>query len=155
MKKDCHLVRYHDHDIEHNLGNDIDHALDHNALQYSYIRRSISQIGEDFYPLYLKVQTADIAAQSDYMRSEKMAFLAAVERMYENIRENGDCVSLKGLAVTGDDLIALGIPRGKQIGRILKRMLEDVFDCPEHNTREYLLTSFSSSSGTPTPNQEQ
>jgi tRNA nucleotidyltransferase (CCA-adding enzyme) len=139
MKKVCHLVRCHDHDIDHNLEHDIDRALDHTALQYSYIRRSIAQIGEDFYPLYLKVQGADIAAQSDYKRSEKMAYLAAVERIYHNIKENGDCVSLKGLAVTGNDLITLGIPRGKQIGRILKRMLEDVLDCPEHNTREYLL----------------
>jgi tRNA nucleotidyltransferase (CCA-adding enzyme) len=131
MKKVCHLVRYHDHDIEVDLKPE--------AVEASYIRHSIALIGADFYPLYLKVQDADIAAQSDYMRSEKLAFLATVAHIYEQIKENGDCVSLKGLAVTGDDLIALGIPRGKQIGRILKRMLEDVLDCPEHNTREYLL----------------
>jgi tRNA nucleotidyltransferase (CCA-adding enzyme) len=33
----------------------------------------------------------------------------------------------------------VGFPAGPGLGEVLKRLLEDVLDNPEHNTREYLL----------------
>ena len=41
--------------------------------------------------------------------------------------------------MTGNDLIALGIPKGKEIGIVLNELLEDVIAQPEHNNREYLI----------------
>ena len=38
----------------------------------------------------------------------------------------------------GAELIALGIEKGPQIGRILKTLLAEVVDEPEKNTAEYL-----------------
>ena len=55
------------------------------------------------------------------------------------ILEQNQCVSLKSLALTGNDLIALGIPKGKEIGIVLNELLEDVIAQPEHNNREYLI----------------
>ncbi|MDO5591667.1 MAG: hypothetical protein Q4G57_02120 [Bacillota bacterium] len=43
------------------------------------------------------------------------------------------------MAVSGKDLIAAGAAPGKEIGRILHEMLEEVLREPAHNTREYLL----------------
>ncbi len=43
------------------------------------------------------------------------------------------------LAVTGDDLIALGIPPGKELGAILNRLLEHVIGHPEDNKKELLM----------------
>lgn len=37
-------------------------------------------------------------------------------RLFEEIKEAGDCVSLKQLAVNGGDLLAKGLVKGKQIG---------------------------------------
>jgi tRNA nucleotidyltransferase (CCA-adding enzyme) len=138
------LVRHHDYDIDNNLQyNDPDliSEIDINNFEIpdKYVRRAINRIGDDIYPLFLKVQAADIASQSDYLRAEKLAHLAEVTRIYEKIQAAGDAVTLKDLAITGHDLIKAGIPAGKRIGRTLKTLLEDVIDNPEHNTREYLL----------------
>jgi poly(A) polymerase/tRNA nucleotidyltransferase (CCA-adding enzyme) len=46
---------------------------------------------------------------------------------------------LKDLAVSGDDLIALGVKPGKTIGIILNELLETVLDDPVQNNREDLL----------------
>ncbi len=59
--------------------------------------------------------------------------------MAEEIRRDGDCISLKTLAVTGNDLIAAGMKPGREIGLRLGEMFEEVLRHPEHNTKEYLL----------------
>lgn len=48
-------------------------------------------------------------------------------------------MSLKDLAVTGRDLIALGMMPGREIGTLLDRLLEIVLEEPERNTRDELL----------------
>lgn len=130
------IVFFHDYDID--LNPDFDHLGEVN-IPDKYVRRAISRIGEDIYPLYLKVHSADVAAQSDYMKAEKLNFLAKLSRIYEKIQAAGQCVTLKDLAITGNDLIAAGIPKGKKIGQTLKALLDDVIDNPEHNEKEYLL----------------
>ena len=49
------------------------------------------------------------------------------------------CLRVKDLAVGGADLLALGIPQGKQIGKILHMLLEQVLDDKLPNEREVLL----------------
>jgi hypothetical protein len=48
-------------------------------------------------------------------------------------------LSLGDLAVSGRDLLGIGIAQGPRIGIILKELLETVVDDPEMNTREKLL----------------
>lgn len=50
----------------------------------------------------------------------------------------GECVSLKTLALTGSDLIALGMKPGKQLGDIMQELLKLVIENPEYNTAECL-----------------
>ena len=59
--------------------------------------------------------------------------------MYEHILAQGDCLSLKQLAVSGRDLMELGIAQGKQIGEILHMLLEQVVADPDKNDRAYLI----------------
>ncbi len=103
------------------------------------IRRSIAELGEELFLPLLEVKTADVSAQSDYHRDEKLEKIAFWRNAYEEIRSAKDCLSLKDLAVSGRDLIAEGVRPGKQMGTILHEMLDDVLENPEHNTREYLL----------------
>lgn len=118
------LVLYHDYDI---------------APTEAGVRRAVNRIGEDIFPLIFTVRRADIAAQSDYMRREKLEKVACIERLYQEILKNKDAVSLKDLAVTGNDLIAEGIPPGRQIGERLHELLERVLDDPSLNEKETLL----------------
>jgi len=48
-------------------------------------------------------------------------------------------LSIKDLAINGEDLAALGIPRGPIMGKILKELFETVLDDPALNTQEDLL----------------
>lgn len=120
------LVLYHDYT------NDMDPDL-------RLVRRTINKIGEDIFPLLFQVKRADILAQSDYRRKEKLERLKKWEELYDQVLEKKQCVSLKDLAVTGHDLIAVGIKPGKGLGDILQNLLEMVLDDPECNTKEKLL----------------
>jgi len=57
----------------------------------------------------------------------------------ESVRAAGEPVSRGALAVTGDDLLAAGVPRGPEVGRLLDRLLDAVLADPALNSRERLL----------------
>lgn len=103
------------------------------------VRKAISLIGEELFPLYLEVQKADILAQSAYRREEKLARLTAVSALYEEILDRGQCISLKTMALTGRDLIDAGYTPGKELGGILEKLLVHVLENPEDNKKEILL----------------
>ncbi|MFI3200913.1 MAG: CCA tRNA nucleotidyltransferase [Eubacteriales bacterium] len=102
------------------------------------VRRAVCRIGRDIFPLILQVQAADMAAQSNYMRKEKMENLNIITQCYDNIIENGDCIGLDMLAIKGSDLIDMGVPEGKRIGELLEKLLQIVLETPECNTKEFL-----------------
>lgn len=54
------------------------------------------------------------------------------------VLKSGDCFSMKHLAVTGDDLLDLGL-EGRALGEMLSFLLDYVIDHPENNRRELLL----------------
>jgi tRNA nucleotidyltransferase (CCA-adding enzyme) len=55
------------------------------------------------------------------------------------IRERGEPLTRKALAITGDDLIAEGMTASPALGAILDQLLGQVVDDPTLNTRETLL----------------
>jgi len=63
--------------------------------------------------------------------------LAAV---VEQVRNAAEPLSLKDLAIKGDDLIAVGVRPGPDVGAALARLLDEVLEDPTRNTREYLLS---------------
>ena len=56
------------------------------------------------------------------------------------IRATNPPLGLKDLAVKGDDLIAVGVRPGPDVGEVLKRLLGEVIDDPAKNTKQYLLS---------------
>lgn len=67
------------------------------------------------------------------------AALAAYPRSaaLRGVLRSGECYSLAQLAVSGEDMRALGY-RGRDIGAALSCLLEHVIDCPEDNRKEIL-----------------
>lgn len=55
------------------------------------------------------------------------------------IRIAGDCIELKNLDISGQDLMELGIPRGPEIGQMLHMLLDQVLQDPSQNHRERLM----------------
>ena len=103
------------------------------------VRKAVSVIGEELFPLYLEVQRADILAQSLYNREKKLKRLSGVEALYKEIMEKGECISLKTMALTGRDLITAGYMPGRELGEILEKLLAHVLENPEDNKKEILL----------------
>ena len=71
--------------------------------------------------------------------SEPSEAIFEIPRIVEKLREENACLSLKELKVGGEDLIAMGIPKGKEIGRILNALLEKVLDGELENEKDKLL----------------
>ena len=120
----CRLVRWHD---------------DNPEISERNMRRAISRIGVEQYPALFAVKRADTMAQSAYGRDEKLAYIAEYERMYQEILDKQQCLTIKDLAVDGKDLIQAGMKPGKELGEVLKKFLEIVLEEPEKNTKEALL----------------
>ena len=117
-------IRYHDYKPEPNA---------------RAVRRAVNKIGAEYFEQVMALWRADTLAQSSYERQQKLAHIDAVEQLYTEIMESNQCISLKTLEITGNDLIALGVPKGKQIGVLLNQLLEEVLQEPGHNTHEYLM----------------
>ncbi|HIQ93188.1 MAG TPA: CCA tRNA nucleotidyltransferase [Candidatus Copromonas avistercoris] len=62
-----------------------------------------------------------------------------IRRLREEIIRDGDCVSLKEMAVKGRDLLEAGVERGPMVGEILNHLFDLVLLHPEKNDRELLL----------------
>ena len=118
------LIRWHD---------------DNPPLTERNVRRAVDRVGSAQYPAIFAVKRADILAQSDYQREEKLSYVDAYETLYTQILEKNQCLSIRDLAVNGADLLAAGVPQGRQIGEYLDQLLQLVLEQPELNTREYLL----------------
>ena len=103
------------------------------------VRRAVNKIGEAYFPQVLEIRRADALAQSSCQRAEKLARIDETARLYAEIMAKNQCISLRTLEITGNDLIALGVPKGRRIGEILNRLLDDVLQEPENNVHEYLI----------------
>jgi tRNA nucleotidyltransferase (CCA-adding enzyme) len=62
------------------------------------------------------------------------------EKVMDEIIETNQCYSLKTLAVGGQDLIDLGVPKGENIGKILNEVLNEVIEGKLENKKDSLIS---------------
>ena len=105
------------------------------------IRKAMSQMEPELFDdlLNIKLCLAKGAAKDTDSKSVAVRQLEKICALRDEIRADGDCISLKMLAVTGNDLIKAGMKPGKEVGQMLHHFLELVLEEPEKNTKEYLL----------------
>ena len=120
IRKVTKLVAYHDYRMEPTGAN---------------VRRAMHEIGVELFPYYLAVRLADTKAQSSYERRGKLENIIQIRELYRNALRNKECVTLKDLAVTGTDLINLGIAPGKELGMLLNELLDMVIEDPAWNQK--------------------
>lgn len=100
------------------------------------IRRFINKVGPDLILRLVDLRLADNRG-GKYPEGIK-----GVLRLRKRISEELDRktpFNVRDLAVSGTDIMALGVPEGPDVGRILKELVEVVLDDPERNTKEVLL----------------
>lgn len=108
-------------------------------MKKSTLRKAIYKLGGiAYFPDILQIRYADTLAQSEYQREEKLEHIKRMEQLYEEIKASEDCLTVRDLKLDGTELRKLGVEPGRQMGEILKKLLEDVLENPEHNTKEYL-----------------
>ena len=86
--------------------------------------------------VHLELRIADAAATGDG-NVDISSVLALSERINAEL-DKANALAIKDLKVNGKDLMALGIPSGPMIGRILSELLEEVIEDPARNDRGYL-----------------
>ena len=104
------------------------------------IRKLIGRLGEaDFFRLLALKRADSLAHHPDYHgRTAACDRLAALAR---ELLAQPPCFTVRDLAINGNDLLALGLPRGPEIGRTLNALLERVLAGELPNERERLLAA--------------
>jgi putative nucleotidyltransferase with HDIG domain len=101
------------------------------------VRRLIIRVGKENLEDIYTLRRADAYATGGI--EPEPGFLAPLVSRVDGILAQGRAMSLKDLAISGMDLMAMRIAPGKRMGIILGELLESVLDDPELNTREKLL----------------
>lgn len=103
------------------------------------VRRWVSKLTPELFERLMVIQRADIDAQSDYQKEQKEQVLNETKRLFEEIMEEKNCLSIKELKINGKDLMDMGVPQGKEIGELLSWLLDQVLEQPQLNDRETLI----------------
>ena len=103
-----------------------------------HVKRAILRFGEAGLTSLLEIQRCDrLAHHPDYV--DLPQYHKQIPQIVQKIIEENACLSLKSLAVKGDDLIALGYKPGKEIGEQLQTLLDAVIDGALPNEKDTLL----------------
>jgi len=101
------------------------------------VRRFIARVGESTLEDIYRLRRSDAFALAG--KETKPMNLTELSDRVKEILAQEHAFTLKDLAVSGNDLMTIGIESGKTMGIILKELLETVLDDPAQNTREKLL----------------
>lgn len=101
------------------------------------LRRQVSKYGFPMVEAQLALQQADMGSKGT-VEDDGSAVFAEVRQLLADLKAEDACLSLKDLAVNGNDLMALGF-QGRAIGACLNRLLELVVEERLPNKKEALL----------------
>jgi poly(A) polymerase/tRNA nucleotidyltransferase (CCA-adding enzyme) len=120
------------------------HLIRHHMIRYEdswsdgAVRRFVRTVGRDHLDAWFALRRADALGKGTPPRSSP-GLESLAQRIEAVVREDS-ALSVKDLAVSGEDLASWGIPRGPEMGTVLRTLLETVLDDPEQNDRERLKT---------------
>lgn len=103
------------------------------------VRKAMAKMGKDLFLDYLAIQKADVMGQSPNKEAVRLLEIEEKRAFYHEVIALDQCVTVKDLAIGGEDLIDLGLPRGKEIGLVLNHLLELVLESPESNKPDLLV----------------
>jgi len=107
-------------------------------LTGSGVRKIMSQAGNQLFPDLFDLQRAVASTLSEKEKDASLAQIKEYQKQWEGILDRQECVYIKQLMITGEDIIQLGVPQGKQIGEILNYLLEQVIENPQKNQFDLL-----------------
>lgn len=119
----------------------VGYSKDFRNIYKENVRVAAHEVGVDIFDTFLEFSKVCINLQ-DWKGGEypdNSDYINNIEHLYKKVIDDGDCLSLKELAVKGGDLMEIGVPKGAKLGEILNILLYKVLDNPKYNNREKLL----------------
>ena len=119
----------------------VGYSKDFRNIYKENVRVAAHEVGVDIFDKFLEFSKVCINLQ-DWKGGEypdNSDYINNIEHLYKKVIDDGDCLSLKELAVKGGDLMEIGVPKGAMLGEILNILLYKVLDNPKYNNREKLL----------------
>lgn len=120
----CTLVKHHDRQIDENK---------------KAVKRLLLRLSFDVVRDLLALKRCDNLAQVPEVRAERCEYLDRIGALVDEIESDGACLSLRTLAINGNDLKSLGIAEGRLVGEILNSALKMVVDENILNDKDELL----------------
>lgn len=102
------------------------------------VRRLLIRLGDVPIEDLLLLKAADRFAR-DGQEKDNSDEEDRIRRMVAQIRAENHALKVTDLAISGDDLIEMGLEPGPLFGEILKGLLEEVLEVPQKNEHGYLL----------------
>ena len=115
------------------------HDLELADLTERRMRRLIHRLGERNVRTLLRLRRADRLGKGTERPEDVQADTAAAEELLRRLCAEDACCTLRQLALSGDDLLALGLPAGKRVGAVLRAALTAVLDGNIQNERDALM----------------
>ena len=103
------------------------------------LRRYVGRTSLSHTKRLIALQKADVWGQSPTVREERLLSLSHLAETLSKWEKEGECLSMKDLAVSGRDVMALGIPEGKKVGEALAHAFRQVLSGEWPNEKEILL----------------
>lgn len=99
------------------------------------VRRFINRVGyENIDDLFLLRKADRLATNDSTFDDDLILFRSRIEAVLNKSK----ALSIKDLAINGNELATLGIPKSPQMGLVLDYLLETVLDDPKQNKKETL-----------------
>jgi tRNA nucleotidyltransferase (CCA-adding enzyme) len=120
----------------------VDLVLYHDADIYPgarSVRRWLNLIGPDMLDKLIFVKIADLEAHSDMNKSSRRDRTLGIRLVMKDVIAKAQCFTLKDLAISGNDILSLGVEEGPRIGKILNYLLGEVLDGTLENIHEILV----------------
>lgn len=123
------------------------HQVEHLVLHHMFfyepswssaaVRRFISRVGQANVKDLVILRHADSCGK--HGEAMPSPLLGELLRRVEHEQRAASAFAVKDLAINGNNLAQIGIPRGPEMGKILEELLESVLSDPALNTKEQLL----------------
>ncbi|MCD8321776.1 MAG: HD domain-containing protein [Oscillospiraceae bacterium] len=103
-------------------------------------RRLLAKLGEEVCRQLLACWRADSDDRGQAVKERNLAVILRSEQAMEAVLAQEQCFSKRDMAINGQDILALGVPEGPAVGRILETLFQQILSGGLPNEREPLLT---------------
>jgi tRNA nucleotidyltransferase (CCA-adding enzyme) len=120
------------------IGTLIDHHMYDAFSSPKGARKFLNRVGEHADDL-MTLRHADMYGKGTDEYQNLKTPVGQMKKLVGDVRDAGQATTQSDLVINGNDLIAMGIEPGPELGEILNNLTQKIVESPELNTRDQLL----------------